>query len=92
MGFWAWLFGKNKKVNVEEYREPIKFKELKTENKPVAVHKPKYKPIPRTKETSEYVKSVLKKAQTKDSEPMPYKGNVDEESVKKFVDKIQGRK
>lgn len=96
MGFWSWLFGK--KVNVEEENsrkemevnpEDIKKEGAKKDHIGV---KPKYRRVPRTKETKEYVDSIVKKAQSKESEPTPHRDSVDRNAIEKIVDKIQGRK
>ncbi len=84
---WNWLLGRDgEKIANAPITESPKIK-LSVKEK-----KPKYQSIPRTKEVKDYVESIVKKAQSKDPEPKPYKPNVDEEAVKKFVDKLQGRK
>lgn len=93
MGFWSWLFGKK---NVEEEEPKIEIindsKPLDQESNIEYLKKPKYRPVPRTKETKDYVASIVKKAHSLDSKAEPYRENVDREKVKEYVDKIQGRK
>ena len=94
MGFWSWLFGKRKEEESSqseiisfEPKEHVK-KDAKREYMGV---KPKYVKVPRTKEMKDYVNSIIKKAERKESEPMPHKENVDRSLIEKIVDKIQGR-
>jgi hypothetical protein len=94
MGFWSWLFGK-KKEGVDEgpRTEVVEIVPKDDTSKDEFVGgKPKYQPIPRTSEHKEYVKSIVKKAESEDSKPVPHKQDVDEKAVKDYVDKIQGRK
>ncbi len=90
MGFWAWLLGKNKKV--EEAPKTENAAPKVEPKKEVAYPRPKYTKIQRTKETKDYVSSIVKKAESKDTAPKPYRESVDQNSVEKFVDKIQGRR
>ena len=87
------LFGKNKEIPVED-NEPVanNVKEKVQSIEGLTNQRKVYKKVPRTKEVSSFVDSVLKKAESPDFKPSPYKDSVDSEQVSKFVDKLQGRK
>ncbi len=92
MGFFSWLFGWSKKKNIlveadssVEKKTDIPVQEI-TEYK-----RRKSEPLPRNKETTSYVRSILDKAQRPDPKPTPHKDLTDMKEVEKYVDRIQGR-
>lgn len=90
MGFFSWLFGRKKKQ--EEIPkldpEPVKENDTVIEVKP---KRAKYQSVPRTYETNEYIKSILKKAQNPDLKPKTHIDTSDVKLAKQFVEKIQGK-
>ena len=92
MGFFSWLFGKYKDIPVEDNESVTNNVKENVQQAENLNQRKVYKKVPRTKEVSSFVDSVLKKAENPDLKPSPYKESVDSEQVSKFVDKLQGRK
>ena len=90
MGFFSWLFGRKKQEEElpELDHEPMRMDSPIVEVKP---NRAKYKNVPRTSETNEYIKSLLKKAQNPDLKPHSYKDTSNLKQAKDFVEKVQGR-
>ena len=92
MGFWAWLLGKNKNVENEEFTTPAsEAPSAQASPKENIPQRKRYQPVQRTKETKDFVQSLVKKSQSKEPLARPHQDTVDQKSVEKFVGKMQGR-
>ncbi len=92
MGFWAWLLGKNKNVENEEFTTSVsESPSVPSQPQKSVPQRKRYQPVQRTKETKDFVQSLVKKSQSKEPLARPHQDTVDQKSVEKFVGKMQGR-
>ena len=83
------LFGKKRDSETESVvRKPIE----EQRQRPIVVaqsKKPKYQPVPRTRETSQFVDYMVKKASNPDPVPKPYKDSTDQAMISKITNKLK---
>ena len=92
--FFNWLLGKSSSEDIEQFQATsstsIESASV-TSPSPITRGRKKYHPVQRTKETKDFVQSLVKKSQSPDPVPRPHQDTVDTKSVEKFVGKIQGK-
>lgn len=92
-GFFSWLAGlfkeREEQTKIDDYRDIQKVRIKTPEPGPQPTRKPKYQPFPRTKETSDYVESVRKKAYSQDSKPKSYRDTSDPKQIESITKKIK---
>ena len=88
--FWSWLLGKEE--NIENF-QATSSESVAVEQEPVkeVKERKKYQSVPRSKETKDFVQSLVRKSQTPDTIPRPHRDTTDKKAVEKFVGKLQGR-
>ncbi len=97
MGFFRWLFGIEKRQPQQEsIGEPIVSQPRPSQSmildkpKDMKARKPEYRPLPRTKETGEYIQTILKKANAKDSDAKPFVDNTSNPSeIARLTNKLK---